>query len=179
MDWGFVEYRIPDGPGRKVNGWAQLRDTQPLSTAEIAALPQALPPAAEPSPPPAATASAPAALPVATPSAPPAAASQAPPPAPADTSLKFDQPVPFGPLPVNGRSIEELARSVPMFAPLEGLDEAIWKKTCTSCHQWNRQRLCDQGVSYSKNPSSVLRIQHPFGGAYKLALMNWAKSGCE
>jgi hypothetical protein len=27
-------------------------------------------------------------------------------------------------------------------------------------------------------PRNVLRVQHPFGGALKIALMRWAKSGC-
>jgi hypothetical protein len=67
----------------------------------------------------------------------------------------------------------------PMFSPIDGLDESLWKKPCSSCHRWDRAQLCAQGASYAKNPRSALRHPHPFGGAYKVALMNWAKSGCQ
>jgi hypothetical protein len=80
---------------------------------------------------------------------------------------------------VQGQSIEQLARGIPQFPPFEGLPENTWKKNCQSCHQWDRQALCEQGASYAKNPRSALRHPHPFGGAYKAALMRWAKSGCQ
>jgi uncharacterized caspase-like protein len=97
--------------------------------------------------------------------------------APGDV-LRFDQPVPFGPFPVNGRSIKELIETTPLFPPIVGLDEALWKKPCSTCHQWTKDRLCDQGKTYVKAPQNALRHQHPMGGALKIALMNWAKSGC-
>ena len=93
--------------------------------------------------------------------------------------LHFDKPIPFGPFPVNGRSIAQLADGIPLFPPMEGLDESIWKKTCRNCHQWDRRILCEQGASYAKNPKSALRHPHPYGGADKIALMNWAKGGCQ
>jgi hypothetical protein len=96
-----------------------------------------------------------------------------------EAPLKFTQPIPFGPYPVNGNTIEQLAHSTPMFPPIEGLDEKLWKKNCTTCHKWDQQQLCEQGAGYAKTPANVLRTQHPFGGAYKLALMQWAKSGCQ
>lgn len=93
--------------------------------------------------------------------------------------LRFDEPVPTGAYPVRGQSLETLAMSVPLNSPIEGLDEELWKKPCASCHQWNRDRLCKQGSSYINAPSDVFRHPHPFGGAYKLALMRWAKAGCK
>ncbi len=102
-----------------------------------------------------------------------------PPAPPLESPLKFDEPIGIGPFPVNGKSIEQLARDVPLFPPIEGLDEAVWKKNCTACHVWDRRALCEQGASYAKNPKSAMRHPHPYGGAYKLALLQWAKSGCQ
>ena len=68
---------------------------------------------------------------------------------------------------------------VPQFPPIEGLDEAVWKKQCTSCHKWDQRTLCEQAASYVKNPKSALRGLHPYGGAEKVAMMQWAKTGCQ
>jgi hypothetical protein len=38
--------------------------------------------------------------------------------------------------------------------------------------------MCEQGATYVTAPKNVLRVPHPFGGALKLAIMRWAKSGC-
>ena len=93
--------------------------------------------------------------------------------------LRFDQRVSFGPVPVQGRSIKELADSVPMFPPIGGVDKPLWEKNCTSCHQWDRQALCRQGEAYLSNLQDALRRPHPFGGAFKIALMRWSKNGCQ
>ena len=82
-------------------------------------------------------------------------------------------------MPVNGSSIKQLIEGIPLFPPIEGLDEALWKKPCSSCHKWNQERLCEQGKTYAKAAKYVLRHPHPYGGALKLALMRWAQSGCE
>jgi hypothetical protein len=155
-DWVYIAHKLPK-PNEKasVEGWTNLRLLQPLSPAEIAAATGAAPAAAAPAA-----------------SAPTAAAP------PADDVLRFSQPVPFGPFPVNGKSIEELAKGVPQFPPFEGLEENLWKKNCASCHKWDRQTLCEQGASYAKNPRYALRISHPYGG-FSSALMQWAKSGCQ
>jgi hypothetical protein len=79
---------------------------------------------------------------------------------------------------VNGHSLKEMIDNVPLFSPVEGLDESLWKKKCTTCHEWNQDRLCQQGATYVQTPRNVLRVPHPFGGALKIALMRWAKSGC-
>ena len=94
--------------------------------------------------------------------------------------LRFEQPIPFGPFPVNGKSIKQMIEEhSPLFPPIEGLPDELWKKNCTACHQWNQARLCAQGKTYAKTPRYALRHQHPFGGVYKIALMRWAKSGCQ
>jgi hypothetical protein len=149
-DWGYVADKVVKPNDRPpVGGWIELRPLQPLSPAEIAAV-----------------------------TGTPAPAVAAPSP-PADDVLRFSQPVPFGPFPVNGNSIEKLADAIPQFPPFDGLDENQWKKNCSSCHKWERQALCEQGASYAKNPRNALRHPHPYGGAYKSALMQWAKGGCQ
>ena len=92
--------------------------------------------------------------------------------------LRYKQPVPFGPYPVNGLSLEQLIETVPLFAPIEGLPDELWKKSCATCHKWNKDRLCEQGKTYAKSAKDVLRHQHPMGGAFKIALMKWSMSGC-
>jgi hypothetical protein len=152
-DWVYIAHKLTK-PNEKapVEGWTNLRLLQPLTPAEISAATGA---AAQ--------------------SAPAAASAAAP---PADDVLRFSQPVPFGPFPVNGRSIEELAQGIPQFPPFDGLEESLWKKNCAACHKWDRQTLCEQGASYAKNPRYALRISHPYGG-FSSALMQWAKSGCQ
>ncbi len=99
--------------------------------------------------------------------------------APSDNVVRFSEPIKVGPYPVNGNSLEELINAVPLFAPIEGLPEKVWQKTCNNCHKWNRQTLCEQATLYVKNPASALRIQHPYGGPAKIAMTNWAKNGCQ
>jgi len=203
-EWAFIAQKLESPTeGTPVSGWARLQQLQQISAAEASALladnapspgqSAAVPPnpAARPAPaaPPAATAS-PAAPPaVATApagsSAPAAAASAQPPERGKATAamrpediLHFDQPIPFGPFPVNGHSINDMINTVPLFSPVEGLDESLWQKKCTNCHQWNQDRLCQQALTYVRQPRNVLRVPHPFGGTLKLALMRWAKSGC-
>jgi hypothetical protein len=161
-DWGFISYKVEGPSGRNpVDGWSTLRTLKQLSAAEAAAIGAGKAPA-----------------PAATPSPSGGPSPGAAPVRPEDI-LRFNEPVPFGPFPVNGKTIKELAEGTPLFSPIEGLDEAIWKKTCSSCHKWNQARLCDQGKTYAKDPKFILRHPHPYGGTYKIALMRWARSGCE
>lgn len=197
-EWAFIAQKMESPTeSTSVAGWAQLQQLQQISAAEASALladnapspgqSTAAPPKTAVMP---APASSPVAPPVAAtaPAAPsvPAAAAPAQPSArgsaraamrPEDV-LHFDQPIPFGPFPVNGHSIDEMINTVPLFSPVEGLDENLWKKKCTNCHQWNKDRLCQQALTYVRQPRNVLRVPHPFGGTLKLALMRWAKSGC-
>jgi hypothetical protein len=169
--WGFVDHKLLKPDQRKpVAGWANLALLQSLSAAEVAALrgTPAPPPAAAP-PPPAATAQ-----PPATAAQPPAAAAASP-----EEVVRFTEPLTSGPFPVNGRSLEQLVQGVPLFPPFEGLDEATWKKPCSACHKWDRMSLCEQGATYVKNPRSALRGSHPYGGPEKIAIMQWAKTGCQ
>ena len=164
--WGFVASKGPaGGDAQSVEGWTSLRYLE-------AAAPAAAPPVAE-----APTAPAPApTAPV--PTAPVPTAPAAPTPVAGD-GLTFTDPVPYGAFPVRGRSLQQLAGSIPLFAPFEGLPEDQWKKQCTGCHQWNRDRLCEQAKSYADNPAAILRISHPYGGPYKKALSDWHEGGCQ
>jgi hypothetical protein len=161
-EYGFISYKLEGSTRKPVEGWAALRYLQALA-------PGAAPPAAAAPAAPAPAAPAPS---VAAP-----APGKAPPIRPEDV-LRFDQPIPFGPFPVNGRSLKEMIDTEPLFSPLDGLPEELWKKKCTTCHQWDQARLCAQGATYIQSPRNVLRVPHPFGGALKLAMMRWAQSGC-
>ena len=172
IDWAFISYKIEGSNRTPVEGWAALQYLQ--QTGPGAAAAPAAPPAAAPPP----VASAPA-VPAPTAAAPrPAAPAGATAAIRPEDVLRFDQPIPFGPFPVNGHSLQEMIDSVPLFSPIEGLEESLWKKKCTTCHQWDQARLCQQGATYVDAPRNVLRVPHPFGGALKIALMRWAKSGC-
>lgn len=90
----------------------------------------------------------------------------------------FDEVWTTGPFPLRGRSLEELANAIPLFAPIDDLPDDVWQKPCTSCHQWTKDRLCQQGNGYVGNPADILRISHPHGGPVKNALSKWAAAGC-
>ncbi|MEM8814016.1 MAG: caspase family protein, partial [Pseudomonadota bacterium] len=98
-----------------------------------------------------------------------------------DSPIKFALPLTTGPYPVNGKSLQALAQGQPLFSPIEGLPPSVWKdKNCSTCHQWDRVTLCDQGSVYARSePEHMLRKQHPYGGPFKLALRNWSKTGCQ
>jgi hypothetical protein len=169
--WGYVAQKVEANDSRTlVDGWAPMQYLQKIGPGQTAAAPPVAP-------------AAPSAPPVQ--SAPPSQAAPSPtvampgPPIRAEDMLRFDQPIPFGPFPVNGHAIAEMIQSTPLFSPIEGVDESVWKKECKNCHQWNKDRMCQQGATYVKDPKNVLRVPHPFGGALKLALMRWAKSGCQ
>jgi hypothetical protein len=150
-DWGFVDHKLVKPDQRKpVAGWANLALLQRLSDAEVAAL-----------------------------RAPTAPTTAAAPAAPTEEVVRFTEPLTTGPFPINGRSLEQLVTGIPLFPPIEGLDESVWKKNCNACHKWDRQTLCEQGATYVKNPRSALRGSHPYGGPEKIAIMQWAKTGCQ
>jgi hypothetical protein len=152
-NWGFIDHKLSKPDQRSpVAGWANLGLLQRLSETEVA-LARGL-----------------------TAPAPPAAAAPA---ASAEEVVRFNEPLTSGPYPVNGRSLEQLVDGIPLFPPIEGLDEAVWKKHCNACHQWDRRTLCEQGATYVKNPKSALRGSHPYGGPEKIAMMQWAKTGCQ
>jgi hypothetical protein len=160
--WGHVLFRvIPDRRERtSVDGWALMQNLVPMRMPhELKELDSERPPAADSK-----------------------IGNQSPPMAATDGSqdiVRFDQPLPFGPVPINGRTLSELTQSVPMFPPVKEAEEALWKKQCPSCHTWERQSLCKQGEIFLANPRNALRQPHPFGGPFKVALMRWAKNGCQ
>lgn len=81
---------------------------------------------------------------------------------------------------ISGKSMAELIAASPLFPPVEGLPESYWKdKSCASCHQWSRARLCDQGRVYADAAHRSLEKQHPFGGVLKQAMKSWAAGGCQ
>jgi hypothetical protein len=172
-EWAYIAHKVEGGNRTPVEGWAALQYLQP--TAAAAGAPAAPPPPAVSFNPPPAVAVGPGAAPAAAaPASPNATAAMR-----ADEILRFDQPIPFGPYPLNGKSLKELIDTVPMFAPIEGLDESLWKKNCRECHQWSQSNLCQQAATYLQTPRYALRVPHPFGGTIQIALMRWAKSGCQ
>jgi len=82
---------------------------------------------------------------------------------------------------VSGKTMAELIGASPLFPPVEGLPDSYWKdKTCASCHQWSKERLCDQGRTYLEaSKTRSLHKQHPFGGALKRTMKSWAAGGCQ
>lgn len=167
VDLAYILHKLSaSGQHTTVEGWVDRAVLQQLSPDEVAAAtgeaaPQTAGPGASRNP----SAS--------TPSA------QATAPGSHDEVLGYSKPIPFGPFPVVGNSIEQLAAGIPIFPPFEGLDERQWKKTCSNCHKWDRTTLCGQGTTYVKNPQLTVRHPHPYGGAFKGALMEWAKGGCK
>jgi hypothetical protein len=95
--------------------------------------------------------------------------------------VSFDQPIRGGGPNVDGRRIEEIILGTPLFAPIEGLPEAVWKdKTCSNCHEWSRQPLCDQGTFYVTTEAPMpLGPVHPLGGQFRRVLKAWAAGGCQ
>lgn len=82
---------------------------------------------------------------------------------------------------INGQSLAALAAAAPAYPPVEGLPDSYWKsQSCAACHQWTKETLCEQGAFYVKNQTARnIQKQHPFGGAFKQQLRNWAQSGCK
>jgi hypothetical protein len=172
--WSHIAAKIT-APSKRtaMDGWAIKSALQPADASDVAVL-TASPLAAPQSPPPAATSSKNPSVP-ATASSPPAPAA-----APsAQDAVTFNGTIKEGPTPINGSSLAQLIQSVPDFPPIEGLPEEAWKKTCNNCHQWNQQSLCVQAKLYVNDPKMMLRIQHPFGGPEKVAMMKWAQGGCK
>lgn len=95
--------------------------------------------------------------------------------------LTFKTPLPIGGPVVEGRSIEDLAQGSPLFPPIEGIPDSMWKgQQCSACHSWTRDALCDQGKTYlGRNAERALVKQHPYGGAFKQSLRYWAEGGCQ
>jgi hypothetical protein len=123
--------------------------------------------------------------------APPPAAAEAPEPAapappPATSggvlpaSVGFSQPLQGVAAEIDGRSIEELIRGAPLYPPIDGLPEELWKgQTCSNCHAWTRDALCDQARTYlGASAERSLQKPHPLGAEFKSVLGIWAAGDC-
>lgn len=97
----------------------------------------------------------------------------------ASQPVQFDRPVDFGDPEIDGKSIAQLITGKPRFPPIEGLDKPIWDKQCSSCHAWTQASLCEQARTYDQNDVSIMRLPHPLGAHFKVALAKWAKEGCK
>ena len=111
---------------------------------------------------------------------PPADAAPTASPAP-DAEISFETVLATGAAEIDGRSIQQLLTGSPLFPPIDGLPEAVWKdKSCSGCHQWTREAICDQANVYlAENGSRGLEKQHPYGGTFKQTLRRWAAGGCQ
>lgn len=105
-----------------------------------------------------------------------------PPPAQSATSdvITFSTPVTQGEPDVVGKSIEMLIKGKPLFPPFEGIPDELWKgQHCTNCHQWNKERICEQAGFYATgNAERSMKKQHPYGIGFKEWLRSWAAGGC-
>lgn len=93
--------------------------------------------------------------------------------------IGFEEPITFGEPAIDGKSIAQLIEGKPLYSPIEGLEKAAWDVKCESCHQWTRVRLCEQAGTYDKIDVSIMRLEHPYGSRFKVALANWAHNGCK
>ncbi|MBR9863509.1 MAG: hypothetical protein GYB24_08745 [Rhodobacteraceae bacterium] len=93
----------------------------------------------------------------------------------------YSTPLTSGGPDVEGLTLEQLIEGSPLFPPIEGLPEQLWKgKACSTCHQWQRADLCDQAKRYlPESAQDALKKQHPYGGALKLHLKAWAENDCQ
>lgn len=93
----------------------------------------------------------------------------------------FDKPLEHGAPEIVGKTIMEVATSTPIFPPIEGIPEELWKgQSCSNCHEWSRDDLCTQAQFYNREIASrSLQKDHPFGGSFKQTLKIWADGGCK
>ena len=95
--------------------------------------------------------------------------------------VTFATPLNIGDDKMRKMSFEQLILNSPLFPPIEGIPEDMWKnKTCSNCHAWTRDALCTQGGTYlAENSARALSKQHPFGGPFKHKLKLWAENSCK
>jgi uncharacterized caspase-like protein len=100
-------------------------------------------------------------------------------PSPA-TVVAFDAALLAGPPAILGRSLADIITGSPLFPPIEGLPDEVWKgKLCSNCHGWTKAALCDQGLFYTKGGEERLAGQvHPLGRPFIETLKYWAAAGC-
>lgn len=98
----------------------------------------------------------------------------------AQSDITFAGTLAEGATGVAGRSIEQLIAGTPLYPPIEGLPEALWKEQqCSNCHEWTQSNLCEQANFYLGDAGAENLIkQHPYGGTFKLNIAQWARGGC-
>lgn len=94
--------------------------------------------------------------------------------------ITFDEPLVHGSPEIVGQTIAGLMTASPLFPPIEGLPDEVWKdKSCSDCHRWERENLCEHGGRYlALSAQRSLGKEHPFGGSFKHTLRAWAAGGC-
>ena len=95
--------------------------------------------------------------------------------------VRYDTPLSAPGSVIDGILLSEITTLSPQFPPVEGLPEEYWKDTtCSNCHEWNKERLCDQSNVYlNLSGQRNLEKQHPFDGVLKRHLRQWAAGGCQ
>ena len=102
-------------------------------------------------------------------------------PAPMGPELTWVMPFTTGGEAIIGKSMEQIVSLSPLYPPIEGIPEELWKgQSCSNCHQWTKEELCAQGNRYISAPNdNALNKKHPFGGGFKLNVKAWAEGGCK
>lgn len=91
----------------------------------------------------------------------------------------FDKPIRTKIPEIANRSIADLIKGSPVHPPIKELPDVFWKgKTCSNCHQWQKDNLCDQAKTYLGDSTAAFSKPHPYGAAFKAALRMWARDGC-
>lgn len=95
--------------------------------------------------------------------------------------VAFSVPLVEGSPEIIGKTLEQLIAGSPLFPPVEGLPDEYWKEQeCSNCHEWEQANLCSQANTYLNIAGAENLVKpHPYGGAFKLTLRNWAEDGCE
>lgn len=95
-------------------------------------------------------------------------------------NITFTSPLTTGGPGIEGLSIEQLVTGSPLFPPIEGIPDSLWKgQKCTACHSWTREALCTQGGTYNASADNpALKKRHPYGGTFKQSLKIWAADSC-
>lgn len=96
------------------------------------------------------------------------------------SDVRFDTVLTMGAPEVAGQTIAELIAGSPLFPPIEGIPAEMWEgQECSACHAWERENLCEQANFYLSDAGSENLVkQHPYGGTFKLNLVQWALNGC-
>jgi uncharacterized caspase-like protein len=96
-----------------------------------------------------------------------------------DAPVFFDIPIQFGDPAIDGKSISTLIQGKPLFSPIEGLEPKLWQNHCSACHQWTKERLCEQAKMYVTKDVMIMRLPHPLGTRFKVALAHWSQNDCQ